>query len=112
MFDMRRREFITLLGGAVAAWPLVGRAQKGPVPVIGTLYGVSAANWAKQFAGFHRGLSEAGFVEGRNVALDYRWGEPRPDCSDSRQFHKHRCSSIGAGADPGRVHYLRQCQSR
>jgi putative tryptophan/tyrosine transport system substrate-binding protein len=74
-----RREFITLLGGAVAAWPVVGRAQKGPVPVIGTLYGVSAANWAKQFAGFHRGLSEAGFVEGRNVALDYRWAEGRFD---------------------------------
>ena len=76
---IERREFITLLGGA-AVWPLVARAQQQPaMPVIGVLYGVSAAEWAHPMAGFHRGLAEMGFVEGRNVAIEYRWAEGRYD---------------------------------
>jgi putative tryptophan/tyrosine transport system substrate-binding protein len=73
---VQRREFITLLGGAAAAWPIAARAQQ-PValPVVGVLYGVSAADWTAEMAGFRRGLAEAAFVDGRNVALVERWAE-------------------------------------
>src|SRR4051812_46410143 len=74
-----RREFMTLFGGAAASWPMAASAQQAAMPVIGTLYGVSAAEWAGRMAGFRRGLSEAGFVDGRNVAIDYRWAEGQYD---------------------------------
>ena len=74
-----RREVITLLGGAAAVWSHAAHAQQAGMPVIGVLYGVSAAEWADYMAGFRRGLSEAGFVEGRNIVIDYRWADGQWD---------------------------------
>jgi ABC-type uncharacterized transport system substrate-binding protein len=78
MPDVRRREVIALLGGA-AAWPLAARAQRPNVPVIGFLERKSARDSGQTLAAFHRGLNEAAFIEGQNVAIEYRWAENHPD---------------------------------
>src|SRR5688572_26200723 len=76
---MRRREFLSVLGGAAALWPLTARAQQEAVPVIGFLHSGTAAPFEAQLAAFQQGLKEGSYVVGQNVAIEYRWAEGKVD---------------------------------
>jgi putative tryptophan/tyrosine transport system substrate-binding protein len=76
---MKRREFIGLLGSAAAIAPFAARAQQGPIPVVGFLGSSSAAQWAGLVAGFRDGLAQEGYIEGKNVVIEFRWADNKVD---------------------------------
>ena len=102
MLGIGRREFITLL--VAAAWPLAARAQQPAMPVVGYLGPASPEASRNQLAAFHRGLADTGYVEGRNVAIEYRWAENHYDrlpALATELVHRQLSVIVAGGTTPG-----------
>ena len=99
---MRRREFITLLGGAAATWPVAARAQQPAVPIVGFVSGRSVDGSARYGAAFSKALSEAGYIEGQNVTVEYHWlgGQYARLPSLMADLARRRLAVIAAAGDP------------
>jgi putative ABC transport system substrate-binding protein len=76
---MQRRDFIKVIAGSVVAWPLAARAQQPTMPVIGFMNAASAQSYTRHLSAFLKGLAETGYVDGQNVAIEYRWAEGQND---------------------------------
>jgi putative tryptophan/tyrosine transport system substrate-binding protein len=102
---MRRRDFIKVIGGGVAAWPLAARAQQSTLPVVGFVNIGSAEGYAPQVSAFLKGLSEAGYVDGQNVAIEYRWANGEYDhlAALVDDLVRHRVSVIAATSTPANL---------
>jgi putative ABC transport system substrate-binding protein len=102
---MQRRQFIALLGGAAVAWPIVAQAQQPAMPVVGFVNIGSAKGYAPQVSAFLKGLSEAGYVDGQNVAIEYRWANGQYDrlAALVDDLVRRRVSVIAATSTPANL---------